>query len=511
MLDLAAAQAVSRLAALLRSPESRSLDFKRLGSGKVARMLETICAFANTEGGLLIVGIADPKETKPADKPQQRLWGLQENPEAFDELQRKCRTQFNPPIGTISFYRLPCTLRDGSEGHVALVRVGKSEHVHSVVDGGTWSRFDASNRQLGATEITDLSYRRGERSAESETVAVPMNLLETATWHSFVSSRGMRAGSMAEQLQRIGLADVVKRSSGDEVHPRRAAVLLFAEEPGSLLAAFGTRADIRLMVYAGKEVGADATPNLRKQPKTIRGPLIEQIDAAVRAVLDELAQGLTLASSGFKARHKYPERVVKEAIVNAVIHRDYRLNRDIVIRNFDDRITVESPGALPGTITPGNIERARSKARNPLIAQNLREFPVPPNIDDGEGVRMMFGEMAAAHLYPPQYRQTFDTAIEGVAVTLLNEERPPAWVEVSDWINRNGPIANADVCRIAMVDTLKASKMLRAWVDRGLLEPLPGRARSNAAYRKPSLGDEQPSLLGPSGDGPDGGGSAVQG
>ena len=511
MIDLPGPQSAFRLAALLQSPESRSLDFKRLGAGKVAKMLETICAFANTEGGLLVVGIADPKDVKAGDKPQQRLWGLQENPEAFDELQRKCRTHFNPPIGTISFYRLPCTLRAGSDGHVVLVRVGKSEHVHSVVDGGTWSRGDASNRQLGATEITDLSYRRGERSAESETVAVPMGLLETATWQSFVSSRGMRAGSMAEQMQRIGLAEVVKGASGDEIQPRRAAVLLFAEEPGSLLAAFGTRADIRLMVYAGKEVGSGATPNLRKQPKTIRGPLIEQIDAAVRAVLDELAQGLTLASSGFKTRHKYPERVVKEAIVNAVIHRDYRLNRDIVIRIFDDRITVESPGALPGTITPGNIERARSKARNPLVAQNLREFPVPPNIDDGEGVRMMFGEMAAAHLYPPQYRQTLDTAVEGVAVTLLNEERPPAWVEVSDWIDRNGPIANADLCRIAAVDTLKASKMLRGWVDRGLLEPLPGRARSNAAYRKPSLADEQPSLLGASGDGSDTGGSDLRG
>ena len=381
--------------------------------------------------------------------------------------------------------------------------MGKSERVHSVVDGGTWSRGDASNRQLGANEITDLSYQRGERSAESETVAVPLGLLETATWHSFVGSRGMRAGSMAERLQRIGLADVVKGAAGDEVQSRRAAVLLFAEEPGSLLAAFGTRADIRLMVYAGKEVGTGATPNLRKQPKTIRGPLIEQIDAAVRAVLDELAQGLTLASSGFKTRHKYPERVVKEAIVNAVIHRDYRLNRDIVMRVFDDRITVESPGALPGTITPANIERARSKARNPLVAQNLREFSVPPNIDDGEGVRMMFGEMAAAHLYPPQYRQTLDTAVDGVAVTLLNEERPPAWVEVSDWIDRNGPIANAEVCRIAAVDTLRASKMLRSWVDRGLLEPLAGRSRSQAAYRKPNLADDQPSLLADTGDTPE--------
>ena len=234
MIDIPSPQAAARLAALLQSPESKALDFKRLGSGKVAKMLETICGFANTEGGLLIVGIADPKEVKPIDKPQQRLWGLQENPKAFDELQRKCRTQFNPPIGTIIFYRLQCTLRDGSEGHVALVRVGRSERVHSVVEGGTWARFDASNRQLGATEIADLSYRRGERSAESETVAVPMSLLETATWFSFVSSRGMRAGSMAEQLQRIGLADVSKGSSGDEVHPRRAAVLLFAERAGQL-------------------------------------------------------------------------------------------------------------------------------------------------------------------------------------------------------------------------------------------------------------------------------------
>lgn len=503
MIDLPAPQAAARIALLLQSPESNTLEFKRLGAGKVAKLLETVCAFANTEGGLVVVGVGDMKDLKPGEKPQQRLWGLQENPEAFDDFQRKCRTQFNPPISTISFYRLPCTLRDGSAGHLAMVRVSKSEHVHSVVDAGTWSRGDAGNRQLGATEITDLSYRRGERSAESETVAVPMSLLETATWQSFVSSRPMRAGTMAARLTRLGLADVVKGAGsegGDEVQPRRAAVLLFAEEPGSLLAAFGTRADIRLMVYAGKEIGSGAQTNLRKPPKTIRGPLIEQIDAAVRAVLDELAQGLTLASSGFKTLHKYPERVVKEAIVNAVIHRDYRLNRDIVIRIFDDRITVESPGALPGTITPGNIERASSKARNPLIAQNLREFPEPPNIDDGEGVRMMFDEMDAAHLYPPQYRQTLETAVEGVAVTLLNAERPAAWAEVSDWIDRNGLIANADVCGIAGLDTLRASKMLKGWVGRGLLEPLPGRSRSKAAYRKPAADTAQPSLLQEPGD-----------
>ena len=494
MIDLSPAQAATRITALLAASESRTLDFKRI-SAKHGRMIETLCAFANTDGGLLVIGIGDAKDLKPGAKPETRLFGIEENPEAFDLFYRQVMQRFDPPLARLHWLRVACTLHNGQPGHVVLLRVDKSEQVHSVVGDGTWTRMEASNRQLSAPEITDLSYQRGVRSAETEPVAVPLELLDTAVWRSFVASRGLRAGTQGEQLLRIGLAEKVGEKDAAQVLPRRAAVLLFAEEPGGLLAAFGGRADLRLMVYAGKEVGTGALPNLRKPPKTIRGPLIEQIDLAVKAVLDELAHGLTLASSGFTTRHQYPERVVKEAIVNAVIHRDYRLNRDIMVRVFDDRVVVESPGLLPGAITSANIQYARSKARNPLIAQNLREFAVPPNIDDGEGVRMMFGEMAAAKLYPPQYRQNTETAVETLSLTLFNEDRPAIWTEVNDWMERNGPIANADVCRIASVDTLKASKMLRAWVDRRLLEPLPGRVRSNAAYRRPSQADEQLRLL----------------
>lgn len=494
MIDLSPVQAAERITALLAAHENRTLDFKRI-SAKHGRMVETLCAFANSDGGLLVIGMGDAKDLKPSTRPESRLFGVEENAEAFDDFRRQVMQRFTPPLARLHWMRVPCTLHNGQPGHVVLLRVEKSELVHSVVGNGTWTRMDASNRELSASEIADLAYQRGVRSAETESVAVPLELLDTPVWRSFVASRGLRAGTQAEQLLRIGLADKVGEKGTEQVIPRRAAVLLFAEEPGSLLAAFGGRADLRLMVYSGKEMGVAALPNLRKPPKTIRGPLIEQIDLAVKAVLDELAQGLTLASSGFRTRHQYPERVVKEAIVNAVIHRDYRLNRDIVVRVFDDRIVVESPGLLPGAITSANIQYARSKARNPLIASNLREFAVPPNIDDGEGVRMMFGEMAAAQLYPPQYRQNTEAAVETLSLTLFNEDRPAVWVEVNDWVERNGPIANADVCRIVGVDTLKASKMLRAWVERGLLEPLPGRARRNAAYRRPSQADEQLGLL----------------
>jgi ATP-dependent DNA helicase RecG len=287
------------------------------------------------------------------------------------------------------------------------------------------------------------------------------------------------------------LADTV---SG-ELRPTRAAVLLFADEPGSLLAAHGSRADIRLMVYSGKTAAPGAVPNMRKTPLTIRGPLIVQIDDAVKAVLRELEEGLTLASSGFRTKHVYPERVVKEAIVNAVIHRDYRLNRDIFVRVFDDRIEVESPGTFPGNITAGNIARTGSKARNPLLVQNLREFPEAPNIDAGEGVKMMFAEMAAAKLYPPQYSQNLETAVESVTVTLLNLARPSVWDEVSDWIDREGFIQNGKLCEITGLDTLKASKLLTTWRDQGLLIQLPTRGKKNMAYTKPSQSQEPADLL----------------
>ena len=65
------------------------------------------------------------------------------------------------------------------------------------------------------------------------------------------------------------------------------------------------------MVYDGNQVSTGATPNLRKPAKTIRGPLIDQIDATVRLVLDELAQEPTQSNSGFKMLHAYPARVVK--------------------------------------------------------------------------------------------------------------------------------------------------------------------------------------------------------
>jgi ATP-dependent DNA helicase RecG len=110
VLDLAPTQATPRIAILLSVHESRILEFKRVSGKMVGKALETICAFANTEGGILALGVADEKQAAGI----ARLFGIQENPEALDELQRKVRTQFHPSIDNIRFLRLPCALRDDS-------------------------------------------------------------------------------------------------------------------------------------------------------------------------------------------------------------------------------------------------------------------------------------------------------------------------------------------------------------------------------------------------------------
>jgi ATP-dependent DNA helicase RecG len=488
MRELTAQEAKPFLDSILSKTESINFETKRVSGKMVGKALETICAFANTRGGILVLGIEDTSKAKGAD----RLFGISENPEAVDELVRKQVTHLLPTVEGIQLFRIPCQLRDGNDGYLVALNVLASDKVHSILDDGTWTRGEASNREMTASEITELSYRRGVRSAESEPVDVDFALLNTDSWRLFLQGRGLNSGDLPDQLYRIGLAKKV----GSDLLPVRAAVLLFAEEPGALLAATGTRADVRVFHYRGNTVETGEVPNLKKAPKTISGPLYRQIALTYSYLLDELAAGLTLATSGFRTLHRYPERVIKEAVTNSIIHRDYRLNRDIQIRIFDTRIEIVSPGLFPGRINAANIARVGSFARNPLIARNLREFPEPPNVDAGEGVRMMFSVMRSSNLFPPVYREMREQAQEAVTVSLINEERPPIWEQVNDWIERNGPIANSDLCQIANVDTLTASKMFRRWVEQGVLLADPTRGKRNMVYYKPiEQDDTQQDLL----------------
>lgn len=454
---------------LISWDETTFFETKRVSGKMVRKALETIVAFANTEGGFLVLGLEDYSKAKGTE----RLVGIQENPEAVDELRQKVQHQIIPPIDNIKWSTLKCTLYNGTMGEIIIIEVSKSQKVHSIVEDGTWKRLEKGNREMTASEINELCFSRGVISSESELIDRPFELLYTGSWKSYCESRGISSGDIKDRMFRIGMA----RKQGEVILPTKAAVLCFAEDPSGILT---SKASVRVFHYAGSRIEHGAIPNLLKPPKTITGPLIKQIADAYAYVINEIAKGLILAKSGFETIHRYPTRVIREAITNAVIHRDYHINRDIYIRIFDNRIEVESPGFFPGNITTETIEDAGSYSRNPLIVNCLREFPEPPNIDAGEGVRMMFATMRAQGLYPPFYFVRKDS----VVVLLLNEERPQVWEQVSGWIDRNGYITNKELCTIASIDTLKASKMLKKWVDMEMLEVDMSKGKRGALYRK---------------------------
>ncbi|OGB30823.1 MAG: hypothetical protein A3F78_06780 [Burkholderiales bacterium RIFCSPLOWO2_12_FULL_61_40] len=104
MIDLSPIQAADRITALLAATESRSLEFKRI-SAKQKGMLEATCAFANSDGGLLVIGVGDAKGLKPGTPPESRLFGVEENIEAFDDFCRNVMQRFAPPITRLHWTR----------------------------------------------------------------------------------------------------------------------------------------------------------------------------------------------------------------------------------------------------------------------------------------------------------------------------------------------------------------------------------------------------------------------
>src|SRR5262245_34950715 len=99
----------------------------------VGKALETVCAFANGEGGMLALGIADPSSGQGV----KRIFGIEENTEALDELQRKLVTQFDPPLNGFQWFRISHVKDDKTIVHVALLHIEKSERVHTIVGDGT--------------------------------------------------------------------------------------------------------------------------------------------------------------------------------------------------------------------------------------------------------------------------------------------------------------------------------------------------------------------------------------
>jgi ATP-dependent DNA helicase RecG len=366
------------------------------GNATVARLAATLVAFANAGGGTLLIGL-DPRSGKPP--------GLQDTEAAADRA-LKAALSTDPPL----IIPLP-EIAEPEEHPVLVVTVPSGlPHVYSY-RGKYLIRDGTRNRPLHPRQLRRLMMERGTASFEA---LVPDGArLEDLDFE--------KAGEYLSGLDRISSDDpeeaLLKRGclveKDGRLLPTYAGLLLFGQEPQRWV-----RSSVILVArYAGTTMGDVFVRG------EIQGTLPEQIRRAEAFVLDNMRRGVRLLSLERFEETEYPVEAIREAIVNAIAHRDYQIRGDeIRVLMFSDRIEFYSPGRLPGHITVDNLVEERF-SRNETIVQILSDMGFIERL--GYGIDRMIRLMTAAGLPAPRFEETaagFQVTLSGHGASLISDQ-----------------------------------------------------------------------------------------
>jgi ATP-dependent DNA helicase RecG len=354
-------------------------------------------------------------------------------------------------------------------GVVVMIRVSRSPELHSLDDGRVLIRAGAANRPLSGEQIRQLAATKSSGDYEVEVVSgARREDLDAEIIAEYVEKRAERARhpgrlSTDELLVEIGALDGNGR-------PTVAGLLLFGANPQS----FVPQSGLTFVRFAGAQPrGEDGLAGYGRR-EDISGPLARVVEAAWAVLLEEMHVGAVVKGLEREERTEYPPFAVREALVNAVCHRDYRLGgRRIEIRKFSDRLEIVSPGGLPGFVTLDNIVDEHF-SRNPRIVAGLYQWGYIEEL--GLGVDRMIEEMALAGHPPPDFKETpysFSVILSNV------RQRPPSprgertmnerQAKALTFTRENGRITNREyrrICPGVSAETLRLD--LADLVERGL-------------------------------------------
>ena len=390
---------------------------------------DELAAFGNTIGGTLIFSVSDSGEVRSMNRQQTDAL------EAF--VTEICADSIRPPL---TFITQRLHLPD--ESIVLLIEVEQSALVHKS-PGGYFSRQGSSKRELSSEALQRLFQQRGRSGLLGPDEAI---VSETGqkTFHEslvdrFLSSRAIETDIV--QLTKLGL---MREDDNSILRLTIAGILLCCEHPEKYIRG----AVIEAVCYRGAVLGKAS----QHDAATITGPIDQQIRNAVNFV----RLNTRVAARKDPGRIETPQfspRAVFEAIVNAVVHRDYSIhNEKIRLFIFDDRIEIYSPGALPNTL-PIEAMRNRQATRNETLASSLRMLAVRDIAgagdrqyfleQRGEGVPIIFEQTRELTGRDPEYR------LNGVAelcLTIPSANPPVEGIKGEVSVTSSGkPLAGAKV------------------------------------------------------------------
>jgi predicted HTH transcriptional regulator len=255
--------------------------------------------------------------------------------------------------------------------------------------------------------------------------------------------------------------------------PTRAALLLFGYEPQRFMASSGI-------------ICAHCNGDPDESPQTCQGTLFEAIDQAMYFVLSKIASA--------PGAYEIPQQAVREAIVNAVAHRDYSVDASVQVTLWPDRLEVWNPGALPASLSLEQLRRPHvSDPANPLLAEPF--YLNTYRAAKGSGTCDMIGLCRKDGAPEPH----FALADAGFLVTLprrpapasvpdpvggeTEPETPPADLRVLELVRllaKTGPLGTSAICeRLGMGRTNFRERYLDPALAAGFIEPtIPAKLNS---------------------------------
>ncbi len=486
---------------LLRSlsllDENERIEAKRASEASKS-MLESICAFANEPdlgGGWLLLGVAPDEQ---ALFPGYVVEGVAYPDKLSADLASQCASMFNTPLRVNI-----CT--ETLEGKPVVVvyvpeAAPRDKPLYFKATGlprGAFRRIGSTDQRCTEDDLeTFYASRQGESFDTGIVVDADLDDLDSDAIADYRQGR-TQANPDAEELlwtdaDLLRALNAVRRDAAGTWKPTRAGLLLFGKSVALRRCFPMTRVDyIRV---PGREWVPD--PERRFDTVELRAPMFALLRRAQAAILDDLPKSFGLEEGELQRtdRPVIPLRALREALVNALMHRSYRVQAPVQVIRYANRLEIRNPGF--SLKAPDHLGEPGSMPRNPAIAAVLHETRFAET--KGSGIRAIRDAMDKAGLVPPLFES--DRGQDQFSAMFffhhflgeddirwlsrfkelhLGDEEARALVVARE----AGRIDNATYRALNKVDTLTASNALRRLRDAGLFNQ---QGRGSATWYQPT-------------------------
>jgi len=374
-----------------------------------------------------------------------------------------------------------------------------SPAVQLLRNGKCFLRVGSQNVSLSRERISVLKESRWETWHEREVLpkSSPADLDETLV-EEFIHRQNISGEAEKILYRPYGL---IEYREGQPLLTR-AAVYLFGKDP----LRWHPRAGIDFVRFAGTEKGKGSEYNVVERVR-LEAPILRLIGEMERVIGERLQERVLLRDLFFREKFAYPSFAWREALINAIAHRDYSLEGSSVeVRLFDDRIEVWSPGKLPGVVSIRQLLRQQRVhySRNPLITRVLTDGGFMRAL--GEGLPRIFQEMERNGLNPPELREEGNFCCLVIRNTPIFDESTLAWLHqfreqdlhprqkrILTYAKAHGMIFSSSDYQKLGVDRDTAYTEIKDMVKRGIVQPF---KKHGKVYRILALEDWTASLPG---------------